>query len=209
MAESPHSFDISGLEAEIEQKLRALTVREGQTDPALIRLRRQFQTRVMRSGSFRRRPIRIHARNRLTRRDGCYVSPDQLAHYLSMHASRLPEESFRTINEILLLPQLIASESSLLTHIYVPSRRILAMYLYPRRFNRVDYTGAQKPYHSRMESNNMPVTGLFGTVLQSLAALEGSEQNLHKFIIPTSALHPADMDDLEYIHDLYAGTADL
>lgn len=208
------------LEREIEARLDELS-----------RNHRLYETRVIRPGG---RLIRIHSRRRLTRRkQHSGYTPDQLAHQLtreleapSLHLEPLanPEAarerllSFAaTVERILLLPELALSDSHLLTHIYAPQRKLLAIYLYPRRFDQpqpvrdeVRPPSASPPRLPLSNAADASDGGLLGKVVRSITSgaldlvPDASDPALHTFLVPHSSLSPREINELQHIHDLYA-----
>lgn len=182
-----------------------------------------YETRLLRSGAFRHRPMQVHARRRLSRESGLYYSPDQIAHILTSAAPDLPVGFLESVDQILLLPELAMSDRRLLTHIYVPAERLLAFYLYPLRLDR---TPAPRERARIRTPSPLRRFGLLGRVLDSAAAAGedpallpvaagvGNRGNaasegvptppLHKFIIPRDLLLDGEAEALQRIHDLYA-----
>ncbi|MEQ9367186.1 MAG: hypothetical protein RIF32_23335 [Leptospirales bacterium] len=210
---------------------------EEQIDAKLARLagnHRNYQTRVLRID---RNRLEIHARRRMTRRyqSACYT-PDQLAHQLTIEfaaqspalapdlARGLSQDILRNfsgkVDRILLIPELALSERHLLTHIYCSHRRLLALYLYPRRLDRSDAEASTIQGYARLQQVSAAATGvgLLGSVIASIsqsipAATIGerrsrSVSSLHKFIIPCDIVAEDELNELQAIHDLYGTEAD-
>lgn len=217
------------LEREIEARLGEL----GQNS-------RLYETRVIRPGG---RRIQIHARKRLTRRkQHTGYTPDQLAHQLTRELEAPsrhlqphidPEiardrlQSFaNSVERILLLPELALSDSHLLTHIFSPGRSLLAVYLYPLRFDqempapRDQVRPESPPRLVAPQQTQAGHSGLLGSVVRNiidgpLPAANGPTQPgaesapaLHTFLVPHSALSPREINELQHIHDLYAQSPD-
>jgi len=182
-----------------------------------------YETRLLRSGAFRKRPLQLHARRRLSREQGFYYSPDQIAHILSAAAPVLPAAFFHSIDQILLLPELALSDRRLLTHIYFPEERLLAFYLYPHRLDRA----AQPQERARIRAHSpLRRLGLLGRVIESAAgaseapapvaaapgertaasddAADDSSSPLHKFIIPRELLFEEEIEAMQGLHERYA-----
>ncbi len=184
-----------------------------------------LHSRILRAGRYR---LRVRSRERLTRRrQNCTYTPDQLAHRLSMAMSsgastapdgEIPPDFFRGVQEIILIPELARSDRYLLTHIYSPGRKLLAFYLYPRRFdlqNTQVPDGTSAPSGRRLDLNTAPTVpflGLLGRVIESVAALNGSADQdngaaLHKYLVPQDVLSLEEEAELQRTHDLYSGNS--
>lgn len=184
-----------------------------------------LHSRILRAGRYR---LRIRSRERLTRRrQNCTYTPDQLAHRLSMALSsgastapdgEIPPDFFRSVQEIILIPELAQSDRYLLTHIHAPDRKLLAFYLYPRRFdlqNAPALAGKPATNGSRLDLSaapSVPFLGLLGRVIESVAALHGTggpkaASTLHKYLVPQDALSPEEAAELQRTHDLYSGSS--
>lgn len=213
------------LEEQIDAKLASLSENH-----------RYYQTRILR---LERRRLEIHARKRMTRRyqASCYT-PDQLAHQLTRELapaspangpdlargfSRNILRAFtERVDRFLLLPELALSDRHLLTHIYCPTRRMLAVYLYPRRLDHANQS-TQRPrtiHNPRVidyATTTVP-TGLLGSVIASISQSPitqagtggrgaSAKSGLHKFIISGDLVGEDELSELQAIHELYA--ADL
>lgn len=168
---------------------------------------RAFETRRVRAGVFRTQPLRIHARRRLERALIGYYTADQAAHLISLALPHLPDDFADNLRDVLLLPSLVQSDTRLLTHIYWPSARLLAFYLYPHRFDEA------APQASARLGETAPLgrLGLTGRVLE--AALLARDETglkrprageLHKFIAPAAAASPAELERLQAEHELFS-----
>ncbi len=168
---------------------------------------RAFETRRVRAGPFRTQPLRIHARRRLERALIGYYTSDQAAHLISLALPHLPEDFAENLRDVLLLPTLVQSDTRLLTHIYWPSARLLAFYLYPHRFDEPAPRSAAR----LGEAAPLGRLGLTGRVLE--AALQArnesglkrqSQAELHKFIAPAAAATSAELERLQLEHELFS-----
>lgn len=201
------------LEDQIETKLANLSKNQ-----------RDFQTRVLRID---RNRVQIHAHKRLTRRyQSAFYTPDQLAHQLTGElASRSPYatpdlahvlslEVLRNflgrVSQILLIPELALSDRHLLTHIFCPGRRLLAVYLYPRRFDLTE--SAHFAAFGQPRLDVPPAVGRLGLLGSVIAAISQfvltddaapTARALHKFIVPCELLSEEEHADLQTIHELY------
>ncbi|MCR9144161.1 MAG: hypothetical protein NXI24_18075 [bacterium] len=211
---------------------------EEQIDAKLANLsrdHRNYQTRVLRID---RNRLEIHARRRMTRRyQSAYYTPDQLAHQLTIElaaqspavapdlARGLSQDILRSfsgrVDRFLLIPELALSDLHLLTHIYCSSRRLLAVYLYPRRFDRTNTPESVKKNQHRLEATAHAASGgglgLLGSVIASISqsipptvpgAAGAAKSTLHKFIIPGDVVTESELTELQAIHDLYSEQAD-
>lgn len=216
------------LEEQIEAKLASLT-----------RNHRDYQTRLLR---IERNRLEIHARKRMTRRyQSSYYTPDQLAHQLTIElaaqspytapdlARGLSQDLLRDflskVDQFLLIPELALSDRHLLTHIYCPTWRLLALYLYPRRFDQPGHaTGTRENQQPRLDVvTTAGRLGLLGSVIAAVSQFRVREAGpgiapaasapgspiLHKFIVPCEYLAPEENEELQAIHDLYSEEDDL
>jgi hypothetical protein len=185
---------------------------------------RDFQTRIVRIGRAR---LQIHARKRMTRRhQPYYYTPDQLAHLISLElagrSAELAWNFFRSLDRFLLIPELVLSDRHLLSHIYCPRRRLLAFYLYPRRFDQGTDSALDLNVVSRLNIPQGPTRlGLLGRVIAAIGQISqiapfdqanGSTfpsrvDGLHKFIVPCELLFPEELTGMQQTHDLYSGSS--
>ena len=205
--------ETAALRAEIAERLAAFSTNQ-----------RGYQTRLCRVQGQR---LQIHARHNLSRQSrSCYYTPDQLAHRLTMELA--PDEAraflapgqldgfLERVDRFLLIPERAVSDHHLLTHIFCPERRLLAFYLYPRRFDEVERDNRRLAVRRAAQQTNPRLdvasahraTGLLGAVIAAISedplAAENTTADLQQFMIPVALLAPEELQELERTHELYS-----
>lgn len=173
-------------------------------------------SRFLKAGQFRQTPLEIVAHQRLQKSREAYLHPDQLAHSLSICASKLPAACFAKIRKIVLVPELVYTTEYLLSHLFFPEDGILAFYLYPRRMND---PGAGHPLQFKMTSETVPRltdylparvshAGLLEQVLRTIGEL--SDTNLvQKFLLLQSELQSGELFILQSCAERYNLISDV
>lgn len=205
--------EIERLEARVRDRLLDLTAGlPGQSAASAGNYggdyRGRMEERVVRGGLFRRNPLRIHAPQRLVRSRQYGQTPDGLAHRLT----RLPVEPARAlagrVRDILLLPELVEHADCLLTHVFVPDRNLLAIYLYPERLEQAALLASPERFRGAAE----PGPGLLAALCRSLDAYPESRprdagatapDRILKFLIAGDHLLPGEIEAMREIHDRY------
>ena len=209
--ESVKTTEIELLEAEVKDKLVSLNLAArlpsadaGTAHPADYH--DGLEKRFLRSGVFRRNPVRIYSAVRLHRSRKFSLSPDGLAHLLTSLPTELAETLATNIREIVLLPELVLHSECLLTHVFVPDRSLLAFYLYPQRFQEAPAAA----YPERFRPGQMTTgSGLLPALCRSLIAnhrvraADTDHDRLLKFLIPRDLTRPGEIEAMQDIHDHY------
>lgn len=162
-----------------------------------------FTHRIVRAGAYRHSPLKLHHPPLFGRWPRFNLLPDPLAHQLTLPVAPNVADSVR---HLVLLPEFTATNDCFLTHLYLPTKKILACQLYPIRLD----TTVLSASNSRLPINQGQ-GGLLDGVLASLQHCASkpkqvfSQNNgpLHKFVAPKSALEPEEILLLEEIHETY------
>ena len=193
------------LEADVKDKLLGLDTSSWTIHP------RSREERVLRSGPFRAHPVRIFAPHRLhrTRRFGLTV--DRAAHLLSALPLDLSVMLAGRVREVALLPDFVQHRSSLLTHVFLPGRNMLAFYLFPARLLETP----ADTYPERFRQGQASSAGMLPALIRTIARVEtGREapsapaatpgsQRLLKFLVPRDLILPGEAEAMQEIHDQY------
>ncbi|MCB1324554.1 MAG: hypothetical protein KDK35_04980 [Leptospiraceae bacterium] len=159
---------------------------------------RDYYTRTLRAGFLRGGSLRIHHRQRL-RRTGIYRSADQLASLLSRLEPASVDMLANRIEQYILIPELVHGNSHLMSHVYDPELKLLAIYLYPWR---LDQEAVRRT--PRIAPGPARVAGLLGTVIERICDPGfWPGDALESFVIPLSILEDHEMHELESTHELY------
>lgn len=192
--------DLKILEAEVKRKLLRIRNRDG-----------AFQHFPLRAGIFRPHPLglhgplHLHGPHRLLRNQHYLPTIDAIAHFLTLEYDDSDHFQAAGIGDIILLPELVLSETALLSHIYLPAEGILACYLHPSRLNRP----RQPDLAERFTKGVNVKPGLLRAVIDSLPAMtvleEGSDISIvHKFILAREDITDEEIQAMEDIDLFYS-----
>ena len=193
------SVDLKILEDEVRSKLQSI-----------CRGNAKFTSQKLRAGDFRKTPCYIHALPRLMRANPYLPTADGLAHMLTASdigpAARLQAAA----EHFILLPEVVRTETFLLTHVYLPQDRVLAIYLYPARFNLPEEFLSPERLHRT--GGTIRREGLMMAVLKSASdigasgvagASNSSNGIMHKYVLRGAEAMPEELLEMEEINRIY------
>ena len=183
------------LEDELRYKLERITSGES-----------NYVSRHLRLPFLRKHAVNIHSRPNILRSNDFIITEDRLAHQISFFGNDLPESFYRSVNHMVIIPELICSPDYFLTHIYIPSGKILAFYMYPSRLQ-LDTETFQE---NRILGRNLSIPGLLRTTALSISRLQKfqdkshgySSDLIHKFLHPVSELKKEEIQFMQEFSDM-------
>lgn len=131
-----------------------------------------------------------------------FLTPDRIAHQLSWHRDAIPDDFFKAVEKIILVPGFIAGAGSVLTHLYLPCEKILAFYLYPSRF----HIDESIEIENRITGHYEKKQGLFFNVIRAVSQLmhyNTEKETMHKFLFPLHQLENEEITDLSETSDFF------
>ena len=159
-----------------------------------------YRPSIVRAGYYRKNPVQIHTPPVPFLHPTCQHTPDALAHRLTLEATE-EGKSLTALEHIVLIPRWNATGHYFLTHLFLPDRKILAVYLYPGRLE--ESTRLLLP---RRLTGQFPVPsspGLTIRVLQELRRLsverneEEKDSTPLRFTLPLTILTGEELQTLD------------
>ena len=157
------------------------------------------EQRKLRNVNSSGKTLTIHSTHRKLHNNHFHYGVDEMAHLLTTGLIETQPLIQSGIRHLILLPEMVKTDSYLLTHLYLSHEAILARYAYPRRFD----STIRLPLTDRFENQVLLGCGLMGNVARSVTPVEDKHsRRLHKFVTPLKQLHSSEFMELEELYSL-------
>jgi len=190
------SSELDFIEEDIHSRLLGISKGEG-----------DYSTKYFHLPFIKGHTIRIHSQKKILPNINSYLTEDRLAHQLSFFGDEFPENFYRGVNHIILIPEFVKSDKYFLTHIYIPSDKILSFYLYPSRlqldvdtFQENRITGRKILRHGLLHNTAATISQIYK--YNAEVNKKNINKSLHKFIYPSNELSREEILDLKEFSEM-------